>query len=178
MLKRSKQLEFQNSSFLKPKDSFGGSLLKGNPRQARPLDSKLPILLTLRARRSVLRLPKTFGLVEAIIDHTAKKYGIKIFKRANVGNHIHMTIQVNPWLWARFIRELTGRIAQVIKDMGIAVERGFWLYRPHTRIVRGWKKAFQIALAYVELNQLEALGHISRKETKTLKDLRAIWADG
>jgi REP element-mobilizing transposase RayT len=178
MRMRQKQFQFQGSQFTKPDDAFGGSLLKGNPRNARPLDSKLPILLTLRARRSVLRLPKTYGLVEAIIVQVAKKYGVKIFKRANVHNHLHMTIQVNPKLWAGFIRELTGRIAQVIKDLGIALEKGFWLYRPHTRIVRGWKKAFQIALNYVELNQLEAEGHISRKETKTLKDLRLIWADG
>jgi REP element-mobilizing transposase RayT len=178
MLKRSKQLEFQNSAFIKPKDSFGGAALKGNPRSARPLDSKLPVHLTLRAKKSVLRLPKTFGLVENLIDQIAKKYGVKIFKRANVGNHLHMVIQVNTELWARFIRELTGRIAQAIKDLGLAIESGFWLYRPHTRIVRGWKKTFQIALAYVELNQLEAAGHISRKETKTLKNLRQIWADG
>jgi hypothetical protein len=174
---RPKQLEFKSSDLLKPKDSFGGSLLKGNPRNARPLDSKLPILLTLRAKRSVLRLPKTFGKVEEIVERTAKKCGVTIFKSANVGNHLHLTIQINTWLWSRFIRELTGRIAQVVKDLGISVERGFWLYRPHTRIVRGWKKAFRIALDYVKLNQLESDGFINRKETKTLKDLRMIWAD-
>jgi REP element-mobilizing transposase RayT len=178
MLKRSKQLEFKSSDFIKPKDSFGGATLKGNPRSARPLDSKLPVHLTLRARKSVLRLPKTFGLVESLIDKTAMKYGVKVFKRANVGNHLHMVIQVSPKLWAKFIRELTGRIAQVIRELGLQLEEGFWLYRPHTRIVRGWKKAFQIALDYVGLNQLEADGHIKRHEIKTLKDLRQIWADG
>jgi REP element-mobilizing transposase RayT len=178
MLKRSKQLEFRTSAFIKPKDSFGGAALKGNPRSARPLDSKLPVHLTLRAKKSVLRLPKTFGLVENLIDQISKKYGVKIFKRANVGNHLHLVIQVKTALWARFIRELTGRIAQIIKELGLAVESGFWLYRPHTRIVRSWKKAFQTALAYVELNRLEAEGFINRKETKTLRDLRMIWADG
>src|SRR5262245_56891845 len=118
MLRRSKQLEFHASDFIKPKDEFGGSLLKGNPRSARPLDSKLPILLTLRAKRSVLRLPKTFKTVETLTVQTAKKYGVKIFKRANVGNHLHLVIQMNPKLWAKFIRELTGRIAQVIKELG------------------------------------------------------------
>jgi REP element-mobilizing transposase RayT len=178
MLKRPKQLAFSNRAFLQPKDSFGGAELKGNPRGARPLDSKLPVHLTLRARKSVLRLPKTYRAVEATVAQVAEKYGVKIFKRANVGNHLHLVIQVNPKLWPRFIRELTGRIAQIIKDMGIALGNGFWLYRPHTRIVRGWRKAFQIALDYVGLNQLEADGHISRKQTKTLKDLRLIWADG
>jgi REP element-mobilizing transposase RayT len=177
MRKRQKQFEFNTSEFIKPGDSFGGSLLKGNPKTARPLDSKLPLHLTLRARKSVLRLPKTFKLVQDQIEKTAKKYGVQVFEKANVGNHLHMVIKVNPKLWARFIRELTGRIAQILKDMGM-VEGGLWLYRPHTRIVRGWRKPFKLAIEYVRLNQLEAWGFISRKETKTLKDLRAIWADG
>jgi REP element-mobilizing transposase RayT len=178
MLKREKQLQFDGKGMGKPGDAFGGSLLRGNPRSARPLDSKLPIHLTLRARRSVLRLPKTFAKVEGLIESIAKKYGVKIYKRANVGNHLHLVLQMNTWLWPKFIRELTGRIAQVIRELGVSIENGFWRYRPHTRIVRGWKKAFQLALEYVGLNQLEAEGHISRKETKTLRDLRAIWADG
>jgi REP element-mobilizing transposase RayT len=178
MSKRSTQLTFQNSEFIKPGDSFGGALLKGNPKTARPLDSKFPTHLTLRARKSVLKLPKTFKTVESLIETTAKKYGVKLFKRANMGNHLHLVIQVSPKLWARFIRELTGRIAQVLREMGVSIEEGFWLYRPHTRIVRGWKKAFKIALEYVELNLLEVAGHISRRETKTLKDLRQIFADG
>lgn len=176
MLKRQKQIEFAGSEFFKPGDSFGGSLLKGNPKTARPLESKLPVHLTLRARKSVLRLPKTFGLVQELIEKTAKKYGVKVFERANVGNHLHMVIQVNSRLWSRFIRELTGRIAQVLKEL-VALDGGFWLYRPHTRIVRGWRRPFQIAVEYVRLNQLEALGFIKRSETKTLRELRMIWAD-
>jgi REP element-mobilizing transposase RayT len=184
MDKRAKQTEFQIPGFIKPSDAFGGSSLKGNARSARPLDSKLPIHLTLRARKSVLRLPRTFATVEKLIDQTAKKYGVKIFKRANVGNHLHMVIQMNTWMWAKFIRELTGRIAQVLKALGLSNlsntsdEAGFWLFKPHTRIVRGWRQAFRSALDYIELNRLEADGFISRKETNSLKELRLIWADG
>jgi REP element-mobilizing transposase RayT len=178
MLKRQKQFTFQGSEFIKPGEAFGGSLLKGNPKVARPLDSKFPLHLTLRARKSVLRLPKTFHHVQNLIESTAKKYGVQIFEKANVGNHLHMVIKVNPKLWARFIRELTGRIAQVLKDLGIQLSEGFWLYRPHTRIIQGWRSAFHSAVEYVKLNQLEALGHIKRSETKSLKELRAIWADG
>jgi REP element-mobilizing transposase RayT len=178
MAKRAKQLEFELKEFFKPEDSFGGALLKGNPRSARPLESKLPIHLTLRARKSVLRLPQSFATVEKLISQIAKKYGVTVFKRANVGNHIHLVIQINSDFWSKFIRELTGRIAQELKAIGLQTEEGLWLFRPHTRIVRGWKKAFRSALEYVKLNQWEAEGHISRKETKTLKDLRLIWADG
>jgi hypothetical protein len=75
--------------------------------------------------------------------------------------------------WAGFIRELTGRIALACQG-----KKGFWMYRPHTRIVRGWQKAFKIVLDYIYLNQIEAEGFISRKETKTLRDYRLIFGTG
>ncbi len=180
MKRKSVQQSFLGKSFEKPKDSFGGSLLRGNPKGKRPLESKLPISLTLRAAKSVLRLPKTFKTVEALIEQTAHKHGVTIYRRANVGNHLHLVIKIaSIQRWAAFIRELTGRIAQVVRDMiGLVAEAKFWLYRPHTRIVRGWQKPFKTVLQYIELNQLEALGFISRAEIRTLKDLRMIWADG
>jgi len=178
------QQSFSLSGFEKPKDAFGGSLLKGNPKGKRPLDSKLPLLLTMRAHKSVLRLPRTFARVQEIIAAVAAKHGFTVYEQANVGNHLHLLIKIpHVRAWAAFIRELSGRIAQAaaaiiegVKD-GSACGAGFWLYRPHTRIVRGWGKAYRVAKDYVGLNQLEALGFISRKETKTLKDLRMIWAD-
>ncbi len=174
MARRAKQFEFDERFLKKPGDAFGGSLLKGNPKRARPLESKLPIHLTLRAKDSVMRTGKNFAVVNAQVYATAKKYGVSIYRYANVGNHLHLVIKLSRrHRWAPFIRELTGRIAQLMR-----ATQGFWLYRPHTRIVRGWKKAFQIAKEYVYLNELEAQGWIKRSETKALKDLRAIFADG
>ena len=165
------QMEFKGFGFNKPKDAFGGSLLKGNPKTKRPLESKLPILLTMRADKSVMRLNKNFGRVNQLVYGLAKKHGVTIYEYANVGNHLHILIKISRiGRWAPFIRELTGRIAQVINLS--------WLFRPHTRIVRGWKKAFRIARDYVKLNILEAEGFIKRSETKTLKDLRILLGDG
>jgi len=187
MKRRQFQFSFQGDGFHKPANSFGGSLLKGNPKAKRPLDSKLPILLTLRAQKSLLRLPKTFAKVAEIVDHTAQKHGFKIYSQANVGNHLHILMKIpRARAWAAFIRELTGRIAQAVTailtgdPLGTASGggAGFWRFRPHTRIVGGWRKAFAIAQEYVHLNKLEADGFISRRETKTLKDYRMIWADG
>ncbi len=180
------QYKFGGSGLEKPSDCFGGSLLRGNPKTKRPLASKLPIHLALRSHKSVLRLPKTFAHVDAITIATARRHGVRIYKAANVGNHIHLLIKLrNIESWAAFIRELTGRIAQEVLgrlpsgDSGDPSEkRAFWRFRPFTRIVRGWQKAFRSAKQYIELNRLEAEGFISRKETKTLKDLRLIWADG
>ncbi len=168
------QLSLTGKGLKRPGDKFGGSLLKGNPKGKRPLDSKLPVHLVLRARKSVLRLPRTFGPVEEIIRKTAEKYGVRIYQSANVGNHLHMVIQIKKLhLWAAFIRELTGRIAQ---RAGANAKNGFWLYRPFTRIIRSWKLAFRSALEYVKLNELEAQGHIDRKETRSLRELRQLFS--
>lgn len=174
---RKKQQEFAGKSFQKREDGFGGATLKGNPKTNRPLESKMPIHLTMRARKSVLRLPKTFEVVNRTVYAVARKHGVKIYKFANVGNHLHMAIKIpHVRRWAAFIRELTGRLALVCRHF--RDYKSFWLYRPHTRIVRGWKKAFRIVKDYIDLNIWEAEGFISRKDIKTLKDLRLIFGTG
>ncbi len=179
-MKRQVQQSFLGQQFKKPADCFGGSLHKGNPKTKRPLESKMPIHLVLRSERSALRLPKTFKIVDDMIAATAKKHGITIYKCANVGNHLHLLLKIrNVSGWAAFIRELTGRLAQIVMER-VKWPKGlkFWKFRPYTRIVRGWQKAFQSVKMYVHLNGLESEGFISRRETKSLRDLRMIWADG
>jgi REP element-mobilizing transposase RayT len=174
-----RQQGFQGASFHVPKDCFGGSLLKNsNAKSKRPLESKLPIHLVLRANRGGMRSPKTHLRVNRAVEKTCKRHGVKIYRYANVGNHLHMLIKIpGRSRWAAFIRELTGRIAQEVK--AVTGQAGkYWKQRPFTRIVRGWRKAFRLACDYVELNILEAEGFISRRQTQTLKDLRAIWQDG
>ena len=158
-----KQLEFD---LYKPKLMFGGALLKnGNPRVKRPLASKLPLHVVLRATKSKMRLPKNFKRTNELVRRACEKHGIRLYEYANVGNHLHLLIKLpRPRYWAPFIRELTGRIAQEI-DLE-------WMWRPFTRVVGGWRRAYKIAKEYVQLNLLEAEGFISRKQTKTLRDLR------
>lgn len=170
-------MSFDGAEFRRPGDCFGGSLLKGNPKTARPLDSKLPVHLTLRTAGSWLRRPKTYKSVNEIVQATARKHGMKIYRYANVGNHLHVVLKISRrHAWAAFIRELTGRIAQWVREaMGLAADSKFWLFRPFTRIVRGWQRPFQLVKEYIALNLLEADGFISRRETKTLKDLRALF---
>jgi hypothetical protein len=86
-----KQKQFEGDEFKRPKDSFGGSLLKNShAKTQRPLDSKLPIHLTLKAKKSVMRLPKNFKLVNTTVARVCKKHGVTIYKYANVGNHVHL----------------------------------------------------------------------------------------
>lgn len=170
---RKGQQGFSGEGLVKPNDCFGGSLLKNsNAKVKRPLDSKFPIHLVLRAQRSCLRKPKAFAVVNEIVRETAKKYGVKLYRYANVGNHLHLLLRLaRRERWNAFIRELTGQIAQTVGE-----KKGFWLYRPFTRVVRGWQKAYKIAKEYIYLNELEAEKCISRLQITTLKDLRAVWA--
>lgn len=179
MARRQTQLSFTGKGLKRPCDRFGGSLLKGNPKTARPVESKMPIHLVLRARKSQLRLPTTFKGVNQTVRQTADKYGIKIYSFANVGNHLHMVIKISDRQnWKRFIREVTGRIAALVKSALSTGNESFWLYRPFTRIIRSWKKAFRMALDYVYFNQLEAEGRINRSQITSLHQLRSIFSDG
>jgi REP element-mobilizing transposase RayT len=175
-----RQLSFQGKGFDKPGDCFGGSLLKNShAKSKRPLDSKMPIHLVLRANQSVLRLPKTFKIVNAQTERICKRHGVKLYRYANVGNHLHLLIKIrNVKSWAAFIRALTGRVAQLTSAMLKSSKKSFWNQRPFTRIVRGWNKAYRTIQDYIHLNQLEVEGFISRSEIKTLKDLRALVAGG
>jgi REP element-mobilizing transposase RayT len=178
-MKRSKpQQEFKIQGFKKPDVCFGGKQFKtSNPKVKRPLESKLPIHIILRANQGGMRLPKTYEKVQKIVYGTAKKYGVRIYEESNVGNHIHLVVKLSHIRrWRGFIRELTGRIALLMKMLKIANGK-FWKYRPFTRIVQGWNKAFRIVKEYVQLNELEARGFINRAETKTLKDLSALFAE-
>ncbi len=179
---RRRQLEFQISGMERHEDWFGGSYLKNShAKRKRPLDSRFAIHTVLRAQKGGMRLPKTLQSVNRIVRSTCQKHGVRLYEYANVGNHLHLLIKIpHVRRWSAFIRELTGRIAQYMQTILTEPKSSlsFWKQRPFTRIVRSWKKAYKIAKDYVVLNQLEAEGFISRSETKTLKDLREIWADG
>lgn len=181
MRNQSQQLEFQHALLRRRGDAFGGSLLCGNnPKISRPLDSKLPIHVVLRGVKGGMRRPKAFARVSEIIDQAARKHGVRIYKVANVGNHLHLVLKlVHVRAWSAFVREVAGRIGLLMRELGIT-EWGekYWLERPFTRIVRSWGMAFRNLCDYVHLNVLEANGFISRRETRTLKDLRSIWSAG
>lgn len=105
--------------------------------------------------------------MNALVGQVAKKHGIRLYDYANVGNHLHILIKLRSIPgWRAFIRELTGRLAQVVQGLGARdKKKGFWDQRPFTRIVRGWRRAYRIMKDYIIKNKLEAEGLIPRKQT-------------
>jgi REP element-mobilizing transposase RayT len=168
-MSRVKQLSFLGSGFKKPSASFGGALLKNSHAKCRrPIETKLPLHLVLKSDKSLMRLPKNFGFVDRTVMDACKKHGIRIYEYANAGNHLHILIRVtNRRLWAAFIRELTGRIAYRLKFK--------WEQRPFTRIVGGWRKAFQGMKQYIEYNGMEASGYATREQVRFIRDFKEFW---
>lgn len=151
--------------------AFGGALLKSHPKTKRYISSKDPLHLVLRSdrargRHSFLRRAKES---RQIIERVAGKYGVRIFKFANVGNHFHLVIRFyKRFLWKAFICELSSRLAALTGLSGKV-----WNGRPFTRVISGWRRAFQNALSYVEINRLEAAGIINRGEYEAMESYSA-----
>ncbi len=185
MPKKSHQQEFRGQGFERPKDKFGGSLLKGNPRGKRPIHSKLPIHLVMRSSHArgvmSMRHPVQFARVNEMVRDVARHYGVTIYEYANVGNQMHLLIRItNRQCWLKFIRALSGRLAQCLQNLSGPIQgiENFWDHRPFTRIVRSWQRAYRSVKLYVQLNELEGAGEIRRGQREDLSRLRFEFADG
>jgi REP element-mobilizing transposase RayT len=152
-------------SGLKTKE-FGGALLKGNPREARPVSTKRPMHLVMRSTlatgaRSFLS-PHRAKRIDALIRSVGRDKGVRIYRYANSGNHLHLIVLPRSRVAFRsFLRAITGLIARIT----LAVERGraaglkFWDARPFTRILE-WGRDFKAVSDYLTENTLEAIGFI------------------
>lgn len=160
-----KQPLFPEFERLKIKD-FGGSLIKGNAREQRPISVKRPLHLVMRSslakgERSFLN-PKRSRIIRELIHRSANDHGVKIYRFANSGNHLHfILLPGSRAAFMRFIRSISGVIARVTlgAQRGKALGIKFWDARPFTRILE-WGKDYRRACNYLKQNILEALGFI------------------
>lgn len=160
--------------FLKDfKKEFGGSLLTGKRKSARPISTKHPLHLVLKSSGKSHFNP-TNKQLEKIIHTQAKKYSITIYDYALNWSHIHLLLRVPSRKdYLAFIRTLTALIvAYLSKTLGENL-KGLFDLRPFTRVV-SWGRDFKRAFDYQTLNQQEALGMISRvkKNKKRCGDFR------
>lgn len=153
---------------------FGGEHLKGNPRMARPLESKKTMHFVLRSKlakgRNALNHPGRKRAIEKLMFRHIDANGIKVYSHSINSNHIHILMQVYRRKdYQKFVRSFTGIVARLV----LQIQRGkgkvnlqtvqkvkFWSARPFTRIVN-WGRSFYEAKFYVTRNQLEAIGYVS-----------------
>jgi REP element-mobilizing transposase RayT len=164
---RSSKPQKQMAFFKSSAKAYGGELLKTRKgrAQGRPLATKNSMHLVLRSSRAKgewsFRRAQNARAIQAILKKFAAKYGVRLLSIANVGNHLHLHIQLtNRYTYAPFIRAVTGAIALAVSKAtrwGQRLEGKFWDYRPFTRVVIGWRAALRLS-DYVLINQFEALG--------------------
>ena len=149
--------------FLKDyKKEFGGSLLLGKRKTRRPLSTKKPLHLILKANQKGLFNPGN-RLLENLIRSQSAKFNIQVFDFALNWSHIHLLIRIRDRAdYIKFIRSLTSILASKIRQSKPDLTKIFTL-RPFTRVIE-WGKDFKRVLSYQILNQLESLGFIKREK--------------
>jgi REP element-mobilizing transposase RayT len=149
------------------KKEFGGSLLIGKRKTARPISVKKPMHLILKTTKLSPFNPTNYKL-EKIIKQYALRYKITVYDFSLNWSHIHLTIKLpNRAAYFAFIKTVTAAlINHLSKTLGKNL-KGLFDLRPYTKIIT-CKKQFESAIAYMDLNLPEALGIIKRVK-KTLK---------
>ena len=147
--------------------AYGGELLKTRKgrEHGRPLDSKNSMHLVLRASRATgaLSFRRFERAIDSIVQKFAKKYGVRIYSMANVGNHLHLHMKLSSRHGYRpFVRAITGAIAMKVTGQTrwnkVKTWTKFWDYRPYTRVVLS-RRGFLNLRDYIEINRLEGFGH-------------------
>lgn len=160
----------------KAKLSYGGELLKTREGRSgpRPLDTRNSMHLVLRSSKAKgdwsFRRPQQAHKIRKLIEKFSRKYGVRVFSFANVGNHLHLHIKLgNRHAYKPFIRALTSAIAMAVTGISRWSPRKadsklrFWDYRPFTRVVQGFKSLLTLR-DYIYLNKLEGYG-VDRRQT-------------
>ncbi len=148
---------------MKLQSQFGGELLIGKRKVARPISTKHAMHTTLRSEthRSFL-LPKNAAVIRNCLVLNAKKFGIQIYEYSINSNHIHLLTRARSRHgFKAFLKALSGMIAMKLSGSkkGRSLKSRFWALRPWSRIVV-WGRAFINAKNYVIRNQLESTGII------------------
>lgn len=143
----------QLTLFKQQSKEFGGSLLQGQRKSARPLSTKSQIHLVVRGNISESgSLLRHRDLIEVEIRKWAKRFYVKISHKAIASNHMHIDMKINTIEGYRnFIRVFLGQLAQKLKIK--------WEYRPYTRLIRPGHP-YRILKDYILQNHNEAVGNI------------------
>lgn len=180
--RRPKQLSFLPAQA----KEFGGALLHGRRRRRRPLSSKHSLHVVIRSSWArgphSFRSAKNLQTITRLIEGIARKFHVKVYRYAIVGNHIHMMIGFySHEQYKSYLRLLCGQIAShvmgrqsfenfrkaLVKKWGDTSEtqgkgQQFFQFRPYTRLIN-WGRDFRGCVRYLRRNFLEAIGFISYK---------------
>jgi hypothetical protein len=128
---------------------------------------------TLAVGEWSLRRPENARIVDLLRAELTKRYGIKVYRFSNNGNHLHFLLRGRRRAIQTFLRVFLGRLAALVTGARKALPLGrrFWDLPAWTRIVE-WGKSFKVAASYVVKNLLEAEGMIAYEARKVRKRKR------
>jgi REP element-mobilizing transposase RayT len=97
--------------------------------------------------------------VYQLVHETAEKYGVRVHRFSNVGNHLHLLISTKTRRgFQSFLRVLTGAIALLVTGTRKGNPIGkFWDKLAFSRVLC-WGREFRVVEVYVVKNELESLG--------------------
>lgn len=164
----------KQQKYPKFKCAYGGVLRKTRegrqgPRELTTHHTMHLVLRSTKARGewSFLK-PKNKNRIRQIILKHAQKNYVRLESIANVGNHLHLHIQLKRnHNYQAFIRAITGAIALFVMGLQFLKMRAknaakkqsdrFWDYRPFTIFVNTHRHILNMR-DYMQINQLEGIG--------------------
>lgn len=168
--------------------AHGGEHTLGKRKLRRPFDPKQALHIVLRSSKArgawSMLDPNHARNIHSHTYKLANRWGVRIYRYANVGNHIHLLIRARSrTIFQRFLRELAGAIPIIVtgakKSAALernAQKRGFWDYLAFSRIVH-FGRDYERILEYFAKNLFDAAGISIRKLLASGLELRTIRGD-
>jgi REP element-mobilizing transposase RayT len=167
------------------KKEFGGFLLLGNRKSKRPLSTKHPIHLILKADQKGVFNPSSQKL-NSLIRKTARLFNIQIYDLAVNWSHIHFLIRFKQREdYVKFVRAVSSLLTEFSRrsdsirssgkintqtaqrrDSKSQIRKLFTL-RPFTRIL-AWGRDLKSVFNYLKIDQMESFGLICKPKLKKI----------
>lgn len=163
-ISRARQPDF----FGKPSLEFGGKPTRSKRKTARPIATKRAMHVVLRSSRArgawSLLNPANRRTVENAV-RAGEKFGVRVYDRANVGNHIHLVLKARTHeAYRAFMRFVAGKIAFEVtgarKGRAMVFKKTggkFWDFIPYSRVLE-WGRDFINARICITKNLFEGEG--------------------
>lgn len=157
----------------------GGRVRAGRRKTRRPFDPKRPMHLVMRSSRargtwSFLHRRNKLGIHALLLD-LCERYGVKLYRYENVGNHLHLIVRFPSRRELRaFLRVFAQRVMFLVTGARKGEPRGRFFERiAYTRVV-SWGREFKVLKNYLWKNALEALGFTAGEIVRYRKAASAV----
>jgi REP element-mobilizing transposase RayT len=143
--------------------THGGEASRGRRKGARPVATKRPMHVILRSSRArgewnFLRRAHATR-VKGIAHSTARRFGVRLHRFENVGNHLHLIVQAKRRAdFQNFLRVLAQAVCFLVTKARKGSPIGkFWDALAFSRVVE-WGRDYLNLLEYLRKNEWEAGG--------------------